>query len=274
MAPESLLREWLDAVCGCNWDRAAQLLCPKVSIDGNELFGAEYIRLLESTAHTLIDREADIDLLIIDDDNTRLAARVNHRAQLVTRHQGADASGRPRQWVEQVFIWTHEGKITKIISLEVANPQDEGTLNPSPTQDIKQSQPLRENSLKQFYTTYINSINEGTMDAHFSGCCNPSVVHNDCIYSIDKYREMIESSFEDIDGLHFTIEELFTNNNSQYIAARLGFTGTPVKAFRGILPTGKSVRFSEHAFYKLEQGKIARVWSILDLDSFRRCMTE
>lgn len=275
MASKVLLREWLDAVCDCNWDSAASLLGPNVSIDGNELLGADYIQRLQSTtAHTFTDREAEIELLIIDDGGARLAARVIHRARVVKQREAAKASGQSRQWAEQLFLWAPEGKITKVISLDDVNDQDEAPPTMSPTPDIEQRHSQQEHSLKPFYTEYINSINEHTMDKNFSKYCNPSVMHNDFIYSTQEYREMIESSFEDISGLHFTIEELFTNSNSQHVAARLGFTGIPVKTFRGIPPTGKSVRFSEHAFYKLEQGKISRVWSILDLDSFRKCMLE
>lgn len=83
---------------------------------------------------------------------------------------------------------------------------------------------------------------------------------------------MIESSFDDIRGLHFSVEELVVDDDSAQIAARLGFTGLPVRSFRGIEPTGKEVRFSEHAYYKLHQGRIFWVTSLLDLEAYRTCM--
>lgn len=72
--------------------------------------------------------------------------------------------------------------------------------------------------------------------------------------------------------LGFTIERLVVNEEAQQVAARLGFTGVPIREFRGIAATGNAVRFREHAFYQLERGQIRQVWSLLDLAAYRASM--
>ncbi|KAK2593432.1 hypothetical protein QQS21_008849 [Conoideocrella luteorostrata] len=271
MTSKSILHRWLVAISGSRWDDAISLLHPKVSINGKELLKEEYIRQLRSTADDFTDQKAEVELSIVDGDDTQVAARVVHSARLGNHHQPTDTAGQLRQWIEHTFCWTSAGKISKMIFLDTY--PEESPIVPSSPGVTKQNMPAQNDMFfKEFYKEYINTINALTMDKHFSKFCHPVVTHNDHNYSTDEYREMIESSFEDISGLFFTIKELFVDGESQLIAAVLGFTGTPVKPFRGIHPTGKDVRFSEHAFYELKEGKIARVWSVLDLGAFQRCL--
>jgi predicted ester cyclase len=48
------------------------------------------------------------------------------------------------------------------------------------------------------------------------------------------------------------------------VAARLRFDATPVAPFRGFAPTGATVRFTEHVFYRFTRGRISAVWSLID----------
>ncbi|KDN65322.1 putative SnoaL-like polyketide cyclase [Colletotrichum sublineola] len=96
--------------------------------------------------------------------------------------------------------------------------------------------------------------------------------HNDRELTIAEYIPLISDSQDAIDGLHFDIQDLFADEETQRIAARLEFTGTPVKEWGGARPNGTAVRFHEHVIYQLEQGKTSRVWSTIELDLYRKQM--
>lgn len=268
MNSKAVLQEWLHAQCARDWELAASLLSAHVVINGQELSANEYIHRLESLTANATNWTASIDLLIQDDDETKLAARVIHSTSL------DDVVPPKASRVEHLFLWTSQGKMAKLISLNDRHDLNEQATAVASTPTASQNT-INESksSLGSLYTEYIDTINTLTMGDNLDKYCHPVVTHNDHTYSIDEYRMMIESSFDDIKGLHFAINDLVIDSKSQYIGALLGFTGTPVKAFRGILPTGRDVQFSEHAFYRLRYGKIEQVWSLLDLESFKRSIT-
>ncbi len=62
------------------------------------------------------------------------------------------------------------------------------------------------------------------------------------------------------------------NAETQQIAARIEFSGTPVRTYAGVGPSGGQVHFAEHVFYWLEEGKIARVATVIDWETYRKQM--
>ncbi|OAQ72043.1 SnoaL-like polyketide cyclase [Pochonia chlamydosporia 170] len=268
MNSKVVLQQWLDAQCARDWELGTSLLSAHVVINGQELSASEYIHHLQSLTANTVNWTASIDLLIQDDDDAKLAARVTHSTS-------SDDVVPPRtSWVEHLFLWTSRGKMSKLISLNDRQYLNEQATTVASTPAASQNTVNEsKNSLGSLYTEYIDTINTLTMGDNLDKYCHPVVTHNDHTYSIDEYRMMIESSFDDIKGLRFAINDFVIDSKSQYIGALLAFTGTPVKAFRGILPTGRDVQFSEHAFYRLRDGKIEQVWSLLDLESFKRSIT-
>lgn len=252
------LTAWLAAVEHADWNKAEALLAVEIIVNGKAVARHAYVQILQKENV----RTKKLDICIIDDESGAIAARLLHL------ETGGSLSPR-EQFTEQTLFSFTDGKISTIQSL--TGPYS--TADRKETDTIEKETPLsgtnQENNLRQFYTKYIDSINSLTMEATFGSFCQDAVTHNNHRYKRDEYREMIESSFEEISGLHFTIERLLVNHQTQQVAARLAFTGVPTKEFRGIQPTGKGVIFSEHAFYQLEQGKIKQVWSLLDLEAYR-----
>ncbi|OAL32699.1 hypothetical protein AYO20_07857 [Fonsecaea nubica] len=141
--------------------------------------------------------------------------------------------------------------------------------------------------LRRQYLAYIDKIN--------SSSCGPGdldefvkhgVVHNDSApMAVDEYARLIGDSKRDLPGLHFAVDMLVVekiqkpstttaatstttttsisspsdagdDKHDGSIAARIKLTYKPT-------PTTQDT-FFEHVFYALEQGKISRVWSLLD----------
>ena len=92
-------------------------------------------------------------------------------------------------------------------------------------------------------------------------------VHDDVHYNgqrigLSGYREMLERDFNEIPDLYFNIQLLISD--SPYIASRLGFACTPKGKFLGLPVNGKTVSFTENAFYQFRAEKIEQVWSVID----------
>jgi predicted ester cyclase len=113
--------------------------------------------------------------------------------------------------------------------------------------------------IKSRYRLYIDCINDGTMETEMPKHCHLQVIHNDLLYTLAQYKDMIQSSKDAIPDLSFHIDTLISDVSSQKLAVRLLFTGTPKQNTAGVEPNGRQVSFSEHVFYQLEQGKIRQV---------------
>lgn len=250
--------EWTAAVERGDWAKATTFLAGDITVNGDATLGEAYIQELKAENMNGSRRE----IIIVDEETGDIAARF---VNLPTT-KALDAS---EEWTEQTLYSFNDGKISSIQSLQGANIKELKSEN-SPAHHDSAAQDTNQTDLRLLYTEYIDSINALTMDKHFGSFCHDAVTHNYHTYQRDAYREMIESSFEEIKGLHFTIERLIVDTGKQRVAARLGFTGVPSKEFRGIPPTGNSVRFSEHAFYQFQQGRIKQVWSLLDLEAYKR----
>ncbi len=60
---------------------------------------------------------------------------------------------------------------------------------------------------------------------------------------MDEYRGLMEDSFNAISGLVFNVTRLVVDKDTQQIAARIEFSGVPVRKYAGVEPNGNEVRF-------------------------------
>lgn len=117
------------------------------------------------------------------------------------------------------------------------------------------------NGTAAFYAQYIGCLNDrawkelGTFVAE-------DVIHNGRPLGLEGYRAMLEGNYRDIPDLHFQIDRLVANETQ--LAVRLRFRCTPIGKFLGIPVNGRRVLFHEHAFYTLNDAKIADVSSVID----------
>ncbi|KAI9719423.1 MAG: hypothetical protein M1812_003494 [Candelaria pacifica] len=119
--------------------------------------------------------------------------------------------------------------------------------------------------LESFYNKYIDAINSHSSLSPF---VHEHVTHNGRRMSTTEYEALIEASFASASDIHFKVDKLLTTEDS--IAARIWFDCTPQKEFLGFQPTGRMVHFAEHVFYRVRDGKIEEVWSVLDTQAVAR----
>lgn len=115
--------------------------------------------------------------------------------------------------------------------------------------------------LAGFYRAYIDCLNARDWD-RLGDFVAVDVTHNARPLGLDGYRAMPCQDYRDIADLRFDIELLVCEGAS--IASRLRFDCSPVGTFLGLPVNGRRVCFAENVFYELHQGRIARVWSVLD----------
>jgi hypothetical protein len=63
--------------------------------------------------------------------------------------------------------------------------------------------------------------------------------------------------------LHVTIEDLIEEGDK--IASRNTVTGTHKGEYMGVAPTGRSVTYNEIFVFRLEDGRIAETWGVVDV---------
>lgn len=115
--------------------------------------------------------------------------------------------------------------------------------------------------IKDAYLSYIaclNSQNWESLHLHVAD----GVEYNGEPIGLAGYRTMLIRDFKAIPDLSFNPSHLVCD--PPLLACRLEFDCTPVGQLFGLPVNGKRVRFSENVFYEFEDGKIGKVWSVID----------
>jgi len=115
--------------------------------------------------------------------------------------------------------------------------------------------------LADIYRAYIACLNRQDW-AKLGSFVADDVSHNGRQFGLSGYREMLERDFDEIPDLSFNIELLVSDG--PYVASRLAFDCSPRGRFLGLDVNGRKVSFAENVFYEFRDGKIVRVWSVID----------
>ena len=116
------------------------------------------------------------------------------------------------------------------------------------------------------YRAYLACLNERRFHDLREFVHEP-VVHNDRTLRIAEFQDLLRRDATEIPDLRYEIERLVVQG--EQVACRIRFDCTPTASFRGIPPTGRSISFVEHVFYRYEDGRIAQIWSLIDMDAIR-----
>jgi len=121
--------------------------------------------------------------------------------------------------------------------------------------------------LRDFYLRYVELANKREF-ARMAEFAHEEVIMNGTPV---KMADMVAEFYKHVDAVpdfHWEIQDLVVDGDR--VAARLIDTGTPVREWSGLAPTGKSVKFAETAFYRIEDGKFKDMWYLMDADTVRR----
>ncbi len=123
---------------------------------------------------------------------------------------------------------------------------------------------MQDDALAAQYRGYIAALNTQRFDG-LQDFVHDHVVHNDRELSRAEYQAMLADHADAIPDLRYDVVSLLAGDDE--VAARILFRCTPVREWAGFAPTGATISFAEHAFYRFRAGRIARVWSLLDTDA-------
>jgi predicted ester cyclase len=117
------------------------------------------------------------------------------------------------------------------------------------------------NDLHKRYHDYIEAINarEFHRMAEFA---HETIVFNGEPVSRDDYVAAMLGHLDAVRDFVWQLDDLVVEGDR--VAARLTDTGTPVKEWLGLPPSGNSVTFTEYAFYRFRDGRFEQMWYLLD----------
>ncbi|RBR18144.1 uncharacterized protein FIESC28_06210 [Fusarium coffeatum] len=258
----SSLEAILSAQNYAQWDKLESLIQSTVTVNDRSLQRDEFIAQLRSDVDNN-NISAKLDSYVVDVDAQAMAARV-------IKTQSISQTASTVQYHEILLAWFLDGRLSATKSLQDSDARR--AKEPSATEtpaDLLENATETTINLGSIYRDYIKSINDKTMEVTFKKFCKLVVTHNTQEKTIAEYISLIQESQEAIQGLYFDIQDLLVDKDSGRVAARLEFTGVPVKAWAGVEPSGQSVKFHEHVMYWFDGGKIHWVWSTVDLDTYR-----
>ncbi|WP_445680706.1 ester cyclase [Radicibacter daui] len=125
---------------------------------------------------------------------------------------------------------------------------------------------MTKDELSEKYRAYIDCLNRRDW-SRLGDHVVESAEHNGRKFGLGGYRRMLEGDVAAIPDLHFHIDFLIAD--PPMIGARLLFDCTPRGELFGLPVNGRRVHFTENVFYRFEDGKVAGVWSVIDIAAIR-----
>lgn len=120
---------------------------------------------------------------------------------------------------------------------------------------------MQNKELSAIYNAYLDCLNHQDWDQLGNYVADHVTYNGQCI-GYAGYLHARQNEFRTIPDLHFDAQLLIVNETT--VACRLHFNITPSGDFLGLPVNGQRISFAEHVFYEFADGKISKVWSVLD----------
>ncbi|MGW4944481.1 ester cyclase [Actinoplanes sp. NPDC004185] len=121
--------------------------------------------------------------------------------------------------------------------------------------------------LRNVYRDYLEAVNARELH-RMAEFAHDTIVFNGESVSRDEYVAALQEAMDSVQNLVYHLEDLIIEDGR--VAARLTDTGTPVKEWLGLQPTGRDITFTEYAFYHFRDGRFERMWYLLDAQSIKK----
>ena len=121
--------------------------------------------------------------------------------------------------------------------------------------------------LKDWYLRYVAALNAHEFDGMDEFIADDVVLNGepgvrDDVIAVQKH------DIDAVPDLHWEVEELLFDRDR--IAVRAVNTGTPVKEWLGVPPSGASFEIVEYAIYKVENGRFVQMTALHDSSDLLR----
>lgn len=126
---------------------------------------------------------------------------------------------------------------------------------------------MAEFDIHEFYRRYIADLNAHRFD-RMEQFINDQVVLNGEPGTRDDVIAVQKADIDAVPDFHWEVQEFLVDGDR--VAVRAINTGTPVKQWLGVAPSGASFEIVEYAIYQLRDGRFAQMTAIHDTDSAKR----
>ncbi|GHB75301.1 hypothetical protein GCM10010347_52080 [Streptomyces cirratus] len=129
---------------------------------------------------------------------------------------------------------------------------------------------MSDRDLRAFYLRYIEALNAHPFDGMDEFIDDRTTLNGEPATRDD----LIAVQKHDVDAvpdLHWELKELLFDGDR--LAARLVNTGTPVKEWLGVTPTGASFEITEYAIYHVRNGRFVHMTALHDAGELLRQLT-
>ena len=117
---------------------------------------------------------------------------------------------------------------------------------------------------RSLYLSYLKYCNEHDFD-RMASFYTSTIKVNDVLMDPAAVTAQFAPLISAFPDWHWEIRHIVVDGDN--IAVHFTVTGTHQGAFQGIEATGRRVTVSEFTLYRLEDGKFAEVWDLVDMDA-------
>ena len=117
---------------------------------------------------------------------------------------------------------------------------------------------------RTLYLSYLEYCNEHDVD-RMASFYSSTIKVNDVPMNPAAVAAQFPPLFAAFPDWHWEMRNLVADRD--YLALHFAVTGTHRGTFQGIEATGRRVTASEFTLYRVEDGKFAEVWDLVDLDT-------
>ncbi|MFK8905673.1 ester cyclase [Streptomyces sp. YS-3] len=129
---------------------------------------------------------------------------------------------------------------------------------------------MSDSDLRAFYLRYIEALNTHKFDG-MDEFINDRTTLNGEPATRDTLIAVQKADVDAVPDLRWELKELLLDGDR--LAARLINTGTPVKEWLGVAPTGASFAIVEYAIYQVRNGRFIHMTALHDAGELLRQLT-
>jgi predicted ester cyclase len=276
----STYRAWLDCTSQGKWDELLTYMHSIYNYNGKNFTAEDFAEFVKKEANRFSSYTITMDTILVNDDAQCIACRLYGKGKPADKMFGYDPTGQDVYFMEHHLVWFTGGKISKtlyvldILSIrhQFKNPGETYVLELVNRAPVSASKTLSKQGLEDASRTFFNSINTRTMASELPKIIHSDLWHNGKKLTLDVYLGLIDKGISAIPDVQFDIQNVVADHDTQRVFVRLEHHCTPTKEIAGLVPNGQAVRFAEHSIYQFEDGKISRMWAIVDWEGPRRQM--
>lgn len=129
---------------------------------------------------------------------------------------------------------------------------------------------MTQSDLHDWYMRYVDALNAHEFD-RMHEFINDEVLLGDQSGTRDDVVAVLKGIVDAVPDIRWEVDELLFDRNG--IAVRATNTGTPVKEWLGVPPSGASFKIVEYAIYKVRDGRFVQMTNLHDSAEMLRQLT-